>query len=146
VAVPGWHRALAGQVVRFGAIGVASTAAYLLLFLLLHPTFGAPAGQPDRAARHCIGKHRANRRFTFGLRGARPRDRHQLQGLVVFALGLGLTSGALALMSALVSQPSRWLEVGVLIVANLAATVLRFVLLREWVFRPQAEPSLESYR
>jgi putative flippase GtrA len=93
-----------------------------------------------------LGNTAANRRFTFGLRGATAAGRHQLQGLVVFALGLGLTSGALALMSALVSQPSRWLEVGVLIVANLAATVLRFVLLREWVFRPQAEPSLESYR
>ena len=31
--------------------------------------------------------------------------------------------------------PARWLELGVLVVANLAATVLRFLLLRHWVFR-----------
>jgi putative flippase GtrA len=146
VAVPGVAPTLAGQVVRFGAIGVASTAAYLLLFLLLHPTFGAQPANLIALLATALGNTAANRRFTFGLRGATAAGRHQLQGLVVFALGLGLTSGALALMSALVSQPSRWLEVGVLIVANLAATVLRFVLLREWVFRPQAEPSLESYR
>src|SRR5258707_6308907 len=31
------------QVVRFGAVGVASTAAYLLLFMLLHGVIGAQA-------------------------------------------------------------------------------------------------------
>ena len=45
-----------------------------------------------------------------------------------------MTSGALALLSGLSADPSRVVEVAVLLLANLAATVLRFVLLREWVF------------
>ena len=45
-----------------------------------------------------------------------------------------VTSGSLALLGAVTLHPSRLVEVSVLVVANLAATVLRFVLLREWVF------------
>ena len=162
VGVPGVAPTLAGQIVCFGAIGAASTAAYLALFVLLRPAFGAQPANLLALLATALGNTAANRRFTFGIRGSMSAGRHQLQGVVVFALGLGLTSGALALVSDLVSQPSRWLEVGVLIVANLAATVLRFVLLREWVFHPGGRPkrggapaqvrtvsnpaSMESYR
>lgn len=146
VGVPGVAPTLAGQIVRFGAIGVASTAAYLALFLIMRPTIGAQPANLVALLATAVGNTAANRHFTFGVRGTTAAGRHQLQGLLVFVLGLGLTSGALALISALVSQPSRWLEVGVLIVANLAATVLRFVLLREWVFRTEPKPLRESYR
>ena len=75
----------------------------------------------------------ANRRLTFGVTGRARAGRHQLQGLVVF--GLGLTSGSLALLHALSATAPLGVEVGVLVAANLAATVLRFLLLRVWVFR-----------
>jgi hypothetical protein len=54
----------------------------------------------------------------------------------VFALALALTAGALAALHAAVPRPRRALELAVLVAANLAATVLRFLLLRGWVFRP----------
>ncbi|MDT4997403.1 MAG: hypothetical protein QOD45_1471, partial [Pseudonocardiales bacterium] len=57
-----------------------------------------------------------------------------LHGLLVFGLGLLLTSGSLWLLAQVVASPPRAVELTVLVVANLAATVLRFVLLREWVF------------
>ena len=56
------------------------------------------------------------------------------KALVVFVLGLGLTSGALLALGALVPRPGRVLELSVLVLANLLATALRFVLFREWVF------------
>ena len=58
----------------------------------------------------------------------------QAQGLAVFGLGLALTSGALMLLGATTTDPSRAVEVCVLVVANLTATLVRFVGLR-WVFR-----------
>jgi hypothetical protein len=61
--------------------------------------------------------------------------RHQAQGLVVFALGFALTSGSLAALHAVESSPARWIELAVLVIANLAATMLRFLLFRGWVFR-----------
>ena len=72
---------------------------------------------------------------TFGVTGRAGAGRHQLQGLVVFALGLGLTSGSLTMLHGLSAAPPLGVEVGALVGANLAATVLRFLLLRIWVFR-----------
>jgi putative flippase GtrA len=54
--------------------------------------------------------------------------------LAVFLMALGITSGALDALHSLVADPSRTVELTVLVVANVAATVLRFVLLRGWVF------------
>jgi putative flippase GtrA len=79
----------------------------------------------------------ANRRLTFGVRGAARAGRHHLEGLVVFAVALAVTSGALEALHALVNQPQRSVELAVLVGANLAATAIRFVLLRGWVFHPR---------
>lgn len=122
------------QMVRFAAIGVASTVAYLAIFLLLRPAAGAQASNLVALLVTAVANTAVNRRLTFGVRGASGGARHQLQGLVVFGLGLVLTSGSLAAVNAL-GQPARTVEVTVLVLANLAATVLRFLLLRHWVFR-----------
>jgi putative flippase GtrA len=85
-----------------------------------------------------IGNTAVNRRFTFGVRGAVDRFRHQLQGLLVFALGLGLTAGSLALLHATTPDPQRWVEVAALVGANVTATLVRFLLFRSWVFPRRA--------
>jgi hypothetical protein len=61
--------------------------------------------------------------------------RHQLRGLIAFGIGLAVTSGALMALHAVSARPSRAAEVAVLVAANLAATVIRFMLYRGWVFR-----------
>ena len=147
LAVPGVQPSFAKQALRFGAIGVLSTLAYLCLFVLLRPA-GAQVANLFALLITAVANTAANRRFTFGVRGA-GATRHQLQGLVVFALGLAVTSGGLAGLAALVHHPARVLELSVLIAANLVATVLRFVLLREWVFadrRAPAHTALEAHR
>ncbi len=136
-AVPGVPPKLSRQAVRFAAIGVASTLAYLVLFLLLRGSMGAQAANFTALLVTAIGNTAANRRLTFGLRGPAKRARAQFEGLIVFAIGLGLTSGSLALVHALTPHPHRFVELGALVVANLLATVVRFVLLRAWVFHPR---------
>lgn len=131
----GVSRSLLGQVVHFGVIGVLSTLAYLALFLLLRPLGAQPANLVALLAT-ALANTAANRRFTFGVRGRAGAARHQFEGLVVFAVGLALTSGALAMLHN-VTDPPRLLELVVLVLANLAATVVRFVLLRGWVFHPR---------
>jgi putative flippase GtrA len=125
---------LTRQLVRFATVGVASTLAYLALFLLLRPGVGAQPANLVALLLTAVANTAANRRLTFGVRGGAGRARHQVQGLVVFGLGLALTSGSLAVVHALVVDPSRTLEVVALVLANLAATLLRFLLLRRWVF------------
>jgi putative flippase GtrA len=121
------------QAIRFAAVGVLSTLAYLALFLLFHAPLGAQAANLVALLVTAIANTAVNRRFTFGVSGGGAM-RQQLQGLLVFALGLALTSGSLAALTAFTTHPSRLVEVVVLIAANLASTVLRFVLLRQWVF------------
>lgn len=53
----------------------------------------------------------------------------------MFGLGLGLTTGALALVGARLPGAGRGVELSALFVANALATVLRFVLFRAWIFR-----------
>ncbi len=130
----GAPRSLLGQGVHFAAIGILSTLAYLVLFMLLRP-FGAQPANLIALLVTAMANTAANRRFTFGVRGSTGAARHQFEGLAVFAIGLALTSGSLAVLHSL-TNPPRLLELAVLILANLAATALRFVLLRGWVFHP----------
>ena len=139
--VPGVPITLSRQAVRFAAIGIASTLAYLVLYLLFRSSMGAQGANLFALLLTAIANTAANRRLTFGLRGPGKRARSQFEGLVVFGIGLGLTSGALAIVHALSAHPRRAVELGVLVLANLLATVVRFVLLRAWVFHPRRTAS-----
>ncbi|WP_416276464.1 glycosyltransferase [Mycolicibacterium sp. J2] len=130
-------RSLLRQVVRFGTIGVASTIAYLLLFMALHASIGAQAANLVALLVTAVANTAANRRFTFGVRGGAGAARHQFEGLMVFGIALAITSGSLAGLHAFVPQPHKLLELTVLVLANLVATAVRFVLLRGWVFHPR---------
>ncbi|OBI42708.1 sugar translocase [Mycobacterium kyorinense] len=131
----GARRSLLGQSVHFATIGLCSTLAYLVLFVLLRHLGPQPANLIALLVT-AVGNTAANRRFTFGVRGRAGVARHQAQGLVVFGIGLLLTSGSLAVLHG-VADPPRLVELAVLVLANLAATAVRFVLLRGWVFRPR---------
>jgi putative flippase GtrA len=132
VVVPGVPRGLTGQALRFVAVGIVSTLAYLGLFFVLRYGLSAQAANLVALLVTAIANTTANRRLTFGITGRRHAARHQLQGLFVFALGLGLTSASLAGLHAVSSNPTHVAELAVLVGANLAATILRFVLLRLW--------------
>ncbi|HEY0403264.1 MAG TPA: GtrA family protein, partial [Blastococcus sp.] len=134
--VPGVPAALVSQLLRFAVVGVLSTLAYLAIFVLLRGSVGAQSANLAALLLTAVANTAANRRLTFGIRGGVGAVRAQLQGLVVFALGLALTSGTLWGLHA-VTTPSRTAEVALLLVANAAATLLRFVLFRGWVFHPR---------
>jgi putative flippase GtrA len=127
---------VASPVVRFMSVGVASTLAYALLFLLLTAPLALAAGLANAIALGvtAVGNTAANRRFTFHVRGTSDRVRQHALGAIVFVLTLGLTSGALATLHGIDAAPARWVELSVLVLASLAATVTRYVALRSWVF------------
>ena len=128
-------KSLLRQAVRFGAIGASSTIAYLLLFTVLRGVVGAQVANLFALLVTAVANTAANRRFTFGVRGRGGASRHHFEGLLVFGIALAITSGSLAALHA-VGNPSHVVELAVLVAANLAATVVRFILLRGWVFHP----------
>ncbi len=132
-ALVGVPRGMVGQLVRFGLVGVVSTLAYLVLFSALRGSTGAQTANLIALAMTAVANTAVNRRFTFQVRHGSPL-RHQLQGFGVFLLALAVTSGSLALVAALTASTHR-IELVAVLLANALATLLRFVLLRAWVFR-----------
>ncbi|MBD8059327.1 bifunctional glycosyltransferase family 2/GtrA family protein [Cellulomonas sp. JH27-2] len=131
------------QLVRFALVGVASTLAYVVLYALLAGPMGAQVANVVALLLTAVANTAANRRLTFGVRGAGGVLRHHGQGLAVFGLAWALTASSLAVLHA-TTAPPRALELAVLVAANLLATVLRFLLLRSWVFRPAPTPVTPS--
>jgi putative flippase GtrA len=127
------------QITSFAVVGIASTIAYLLLYLLLRGVMSAQAANAASLLVTAVANTATNRRLTFGISGRLHAARHQVKGLIAFGIGLMLTSGALAVLPV---HSRRGLEVSVLVAANLVATVIRFVLFRTWVFG-KSKPSLD---
>lgn len=133
-------KGLPGQVLRFLGIGAVSLLAYVVLYLLLRPMLSAELANAVSLFVTAVANTVGNRRITFGIRGRAHAARHQLTGLIAFGVGLAVTTVALAVTRAAVPHPSRATEVTVLIIANLLASMVRFVLYRSWVFRPKQVP------
>jgi putative flippase GtrA len=142
-AQAGLRRQLGG----FAVVGAVSTVAYVALYLLLRSAMPAQLANALSLLITAVANTAANRRYTFGIRGRSRAGRHQARGLLAFGTGLILTAAALAGLHAADPQPGRGLEVTVLVAASLAATLLRFVLYRNWVFgsgrASSAQPSSE---
>jgi putative flippase GtrA len=134
VAPAGTPLPLATQVTRFALVGVLSTLAYLVMYVALRGTLSAQTANALALLATTVGNTAANRRFTFRVRG-RGAVQQQLRGLITFGVALAVTAGSLALLHRVDPSPSRLTELVALVVANLMATVLRFTLLRHWVFR-----------
>lgn len=124
-----------GQVIRFGMVGGISTMAFALLFLLFQGPLGAQQANFLALLLTAVGNTAANRRFTFGINGPEKLFTQQFQGLVVFALAWSITSSSLLALHTINPDSSSTMELVTLTGANILATLMRFVLLRIWVFR-----------
>jgi putative flippase GtrA len=131
---------IGSQVLRFGVVGALSTIAFALLFLVLRPLFGEQAANFLALLLTAVANTGVNRWFTFGVTGRVGAVRHQIQGLAVFGLAWCITGGSLVALHDGVPRASPVEEILVLTAANLLATVLRFLLLRAWVFRARRVP------
>jgi putative flippase GtrA len=118
---------------------VASTLAYLVLFFLCRNLMDPQLANLLALLTTAVANTAANRRFTFGIAGGSDAARHHFEGLLVFGIGLALTSGALAFVHQS-TTPDRWLELVTVTAANLAATAVKFLLFRLWVFRRRQPP------
>jgi glycosyltransferase involved in cell wall biosynthesis len=137
-ARPGVTDDMGRQFVGFAFVGVASTLASLLLFLWLRPSVGAIWANLIALTATTIVNMWANRRYTFGQHGRSDRSRQYIGALVVWLLGAALSTFALGMV--VLAKGSDAMEVVVLLAAWSLMAVVRFALLRSWVFRRRTTP------
>lgn len=133
--VPPGRPSFFGQVIRFGLVGAVSTLAFALLYMVFQGPFGAHEANFLSLLLTAVGNTAANRRFTFGISGPSKLFTHQFQGLIVFMLAWGITSSSLLVLHSVSLDATASMELLTLTAANVVATLMRFVLLRIWVFR-----------
>jgi putative flippase GtrA len=136
--LPQPNRELFRQLVSFGAIGAASTLAYVALYAFIRQ--GSPPAVANAAALviTAVANTAANRRLTFAVRDSSGLARDHAAGLIALVVALAITSAALAALPIVAPHHGRLSELAVLVAANAVATLVRFLLLRAAIDRTDA--------
>jgi putative flippase GtrA len=123
------------QLRSFVLIGVLCTLAFAVLYALLRSAGMVALVANALALAVTMGfNFVANRHLTF--RAAHEPWLPQLLGYAVaYALGVAASSVVLLVLQAALGHPDGLLDTTLAVVSGLAATAVRFVLMRGWVFR-----------
>ena len=132
----------ADQLLRFAGVGVISTLGYLFLFVAWRPLIGALAANAVAMAIATLFNTAVHRELSRTTDGQARRGRLYAVAGGLYAVSLAFTTFGLVV--------AQWVAPGALLpelvaitVANLAAAVFRFAVLRAWIFRPCARPGAE---
>ncbi len=133
-------KSMRGELTAFALIGILSTVLHLGGFVALRQVLdSAQVANGLALLIAAIANTAANRRFTFSVRGRSGAARHQVQGLLVFALTLAMTTAGLDLLDAALPGAATWVEASMVAVTTVVATAVKFLALKLWVFAPRAE-------
>ncbi|MBB1158836.1 GtrA family protein [Amycolatopsis sp. FU40] len=124
---------MGGHAAWYLAAGVVTTGLQAVLFLAFRPEIGAQWANLAALAITTVGNTEFHRRVTFANRSSRAGKRH-LQDLVTFAFYAGYGSVVLAALDAVVPHPSAGQQTAALLAASFVGGVVRFAVLRWWVF------------
>ncbi len=124
--------------------GVVTTGLQAVLFLFLRDALGSQVANLAALALTTVGNTEFHRRVTFAGRRSNAGKRH-LQDLLTFAFYAGYGSAVLAVLDTVVATPSSWEETGALLLASLVGGVVRFAVLRWWVFARRAEAATAAH-
>lgn len=133
------------QLSRYAVIGGAGTGVNVGLFVLARPWLEAVPANLVAVVLTTVVTSEANRRFTFGAKGAHGwRTVLQNLGTVVFYAFYG--SAVLMLLSALVERPTELMESGAVATASVVGGLARFTVMRLWEFPPTGRQVAQSER
>jgi len=140
-ARPGLARVeLTWQVLVFCLIGVVSTIAHGLLYMMFRNWWSVPVANLAALILCTLANTEANRRWTFRRAAKVWKRLHvHVRGLVVFGMYYAFTSFCAMLWQRFNPEVTLVSETLVLLGSALTGTVLRFVLMRGWVFGAGAQ-------
>jgi hypothetical protein len=127
----------ADQLFRFAGVGAISTLGYLFLFIAWRPIAGSFGANALALAICTVFNTAVHKELARNMHGPAHKGRFAGVAVGLFAISLGLTTLALVAARAM-SGPSLGVAFVAVTLANAAAAVLRFSILRAWVFRPGA--------
>src|SRR3954465_10318909 len=119
---------LTAQFVRFAAVGVVTTALSVGFYVAFRTVTTPMLANLVSTVLTTLCGTRLNGKVTFHVTGG-IRLRHHVKSLMVTGLGLAITSYAVTLVT------GEFAEVVVLVLASGVAGGVRFVLMRQWVYR-----------
>jgi putative flippase GtrA len=125
---------LRSQFVRFAAVGMANTALSLAVYLAFRTVVSATTANLLATLLTTIAGTSANGKVTFG---STVHMRHHVKSMAVTGLGIVITTGAVDMLGTGAGQLA---EAAVLIAASAVAGIVRFVLMRHWVFAAPGNP------
>ena len=132
--------AVVRQLARYGVVGVLGTAVSALLYLLFRVWWDAVPANLAALVLSTVASTEANRRFTFpGMAADRRREYVQNAGTVAFYAVY--SSAVLLVLGAVVTDPTALQESSAVAMASVLGGVVRFVVLRNWVFGSRAAVS-----
>jgi putative flippase GtrA len=133
----------ADELLRFAGVGAVSTLVYVGLFAALEPGLGSYLANAVAIGLCSLGNTAAHRGMAGTGRHGLDRWRRLGTAAALFAVSLAFTTGALAFTRA-AGLTGLLPELCAVTAANIAAAVIRFGILRTWVFRPAFGAHLAS--
>jgi putative flippase GtrA len=130
----------ADQLMRFAGVGAISTLGYLFLFIAWRPLAGTFGANALALAICTIFNLAVHKELARSMQGHSHRRRFAAVAAGLFVLSVALTSLGLLVVQ-LLDGPSLGFDLLAVTVANAVAAVLRFAVLRAWVFRPHTAGS-----
>jgi hypothetical protein len=124
------------DLLRFAGVGAASTVAYAGLFATLEPALGSYWANTLAMGLCSLGNTAAHRGMSGTAQLGLDRRHRLLTAGALFGVSLSVSSGALAVTRA-VGLRSLAPELCIVTAATMGAAVIRFGILRTWVFRPE---------
>lgn len=129
---------IVSQLIRFALVSGLATAINTVVFLIARTWWDAiPANLLGLVVSTAIGTE-INRRFTFEAgRTHRWRAHVQTAGTVLFYAFY--SSGVLLVVNAMITNAAPWQETLAVVLTGMVSGLVRFVLLRTWVFATRAD-------
>jgi hypothetical protein len=116
-------------------VGAVSTVAYVALFAALEPGLGSYLANAVAIVLCSLGNTAAHRGMAGAARHGVDRPHRLAIATLLLGVSLAFTTGALTVTRVL-GFTSLYPELGAVTAANVVAAVIRFGILRTWVFRP----------
>lgn len=132
----GTNQVSADELLRFAGVGVVSTVAYLALVAALQTGLGIYLANAVAVVVCSLGNTAAHRRLTGATGEKMGEGREVLVSAALMAVSAAGTTAALTATRA-TGMTSLGPELVALTAANMVAAVVRFGILRTWVFRPR---------